>query len=62
MPELEAPLVNGRRGGRLLFGVGPDRAALPERTLVHPPWLGAAASGIRPPLGRGGCPFEWEQI
>ena len=39
---LEAPLVDDRRGGQLLFGAG--LVALLERTMVHPPWLGAAAT------------------
>lgn len=40
--ELEAPLVGDRRGGRLLFGA--CLVALLERAVVHPPWLGAAAT------------------
>ena len=37
VPELEALLVNGRRGGRLSLWVGPVRTVLLERAMVHPP-------------------------
>ena len=54
VPELEAPLVHGRREGRLLLLLGLGGLLGLDRS-PPPPTRGGSHSGVCPPLGWGGA-------